>query len=181
MRLRGRQHEDGVRGRLFQGLQQRVKGLRGEHVGLIDDVDLDAQRRRQILDPVAQLADLVDPPIGGGVDFDQVDRRARGDLHAGSAFAARLGALPVQAVDGFGQDPGSGRLPRPPHAGEQVGVRDPALLHRVLERTGNGILAHQVGEALRAVFQVQGLIGHQGSRQFYRALVVVDHHQRCRD
>jgi hypothetical protein len=39
-RLRGRQHEDDVRRRLLQRLEERVEGRLGQHVDLVDDVDL---------------------------------------------------------------------------------------------------------------------------------------------
>ena len=42
VRLGGREDEDGVRRRLLERLQERVPGLAGEHVRLVEDVDLPA-------------------------------------------------------------------------------------------------------------------------------------------
>ena len=45
VRLGRGEHEDGVRGRLLERLQERVPGLAGEHVRLVEDVDLPAAGR----------------------------------------------------------------------------------------------------------------------------------------
>ena len=79
------EHEDDVGGRLLEGLQEGVEGLLGEHVGLVDDVDLVAAPDRRIADLVAQLADVVDAAVGGGVHLDHVERRRGGD--GAAAFA----------------------------------------------------------------------------------------------
>src|SRR5205807_10329286 len=50
--------------------------LRRQHVRLIDDVDLAPAERRREVDLLPQVPDLVDAPVGGGVDLDQVERRA---------------------------------------------------------------------------------------------------------
>src|SRR5206468_12417366 len=49
-RIGGGQHEDHVRGRLLQRLEQRVERRLGELVDLVDDVDLVAAARRRVLD-----------------------------------------------------------------------------------------------------------------------------------
>ena len=41
-------------------------------------------------------------------------------------------------------------LPGAPRAREEVGVADPAVAHRVLQRGGDVLLADQLGEPLRA-------------------------------
>ena len=56
----GGQHEDDVRRRLFQRLQQRIEGIAGELVHLVDDVDLVAAAGRRVLDVLAQRADVLD-------------------------------------------------------------------------------------------------------------------------
>ena len=72
--LGGRQHENGVRRRLLERLQERVPGLAGEHVRLVEDVDLPLAGRRRVADPLAQLADVVDGAVRGGVHLDHVHR-----------------------------------------------------------------------------------------------------------
>ena len=86
--LGGGEDEDGVRRRLLQGLQEGVPGLFGQHVGLVEDVDLPAAGGGRVGDPLAQVADVIDRAVGGGVHLDHVDRGAGGDRQAGLAFAA---------------------------------------------------------------------------------------------
>src|SRR5256884_6386052 len=166
VRFGRRQHKDDVWRRLLERLQQGVEGLRRQHVRLIDDVDLDLQNGRQILHPFPQVTDFVDAAVGGGIDLDQVDGRAASDLDAVRADAARLRALEVQTVDRLGQDPGGRRLPGASYAGEEIGMRHAALLHRVLQRLGNRILPDQLAKFLGAVLVVKGLVGH-AARKFY--------------
>ena len=73
-----REHEDRVRRRLLERLQERVPGLLGEHVRLVEDVDLVAPGDRRVGDLLAQVADVVDRVVGRGVHLDHVERgRAR--------------------------------------------------------------------------------------------------------
>ena len=89
--LGGGHHEDDVVGRLFERLQQRVEGGVGDLVRLVEDVDLVAVARGAVAGGVAQLANLVDAAVGGGVDLDDVDGVAGPDLGAGLADLAGLG------------------------------------------------------------------------------------------
>ena len=85
-----RHHEDDVRRRLFDRLQQRVEGLVREPVDLVDDEDLVAVAdRRHAEAGDDDLADLVDLGVGRGVDLEDVDVAALRDLDAGVAHAAR--------------------------------------------------------------------------------------------
>ena len=49
-----------VRWRLFEGFQQGVESRRGQHVHLIDDVDLVTRRCRLVLHCIIDFADIVD-------------------------------------------------------------------------------------------------------------------------
>ena len=69
---RGKDEDDVSRG-LFQSLQQRIESCRSEHVHFIDDVDFLAARGRHVLRVLTNLADGIDPVIGGAVDLDHVD------------------------------------------------------------------------------------------------------------
>ncbi len=89
--LRGRHHKDDVVGRLLECLEQGIEGGVGDLVRLVEDVDLVAVARGAVAGGVAQLADLVDAAIGGGVDLDDIDGGAGSDFGAGIADAAGLG------------------------------------------------------------------------------------------
>ena len=60
VRFRRREDEDGGRRWLLERLQERVPRLSGEHVGLVQDVDLPLPRCGGEADPVAELADVID-------------------------------------------------------------------------------------------------------------------------
>ena len=158
------QHEDDVGRRLFEGLQEGVEGLLGEHVDLVDDVHLVAAVDRRVADLVAQLADVVDAAVGGGVHLDHVERRRGGDRPAAFAHAAgrdgRLGdhvlGVGPRAVERLGQDLGHARLAGAARPGEDVGVGDGSATHGVLQGLRDVVLAGDLGEGLRAVLAVEG-------------------------
>ena len=80
LRIGGREQELHVRRRLFERLEQRVEGMRRQHVHFVDEVDLVAAARRRVLHVLEQLARVVDLGARGGVDFDEIDEAALVDL-----------------------------------------------------------------------------------------------------
>ncbi len=130
--LGGREHELEVLGRLLHELEQRVEALRGDHVGLVDDVDLVATVDRGEERSLAQVAGVVHTAVAGRVDLDHVDRAgptAR-QVAAGLADPARGVGRALLAVEAAGQDPRAGRLAAATRSGEQVGMVHPVALER---------------------------------------------------
>ena len=82
MRLGRREDEDDMGWRLFESLQERIEGGRGQHVNFVDNVDLPGSGRRHELRAFANFADGVDTVIRSAVDFDDVDGVPGGDLVA---------------------------------------------------------------------------------------------------
>src|SRR5690606_30686133 len=82
LRIGGGQQEFNVSRRLFQGLQQRVETVVGEHVHFVDQVDLEASAGGGVLHVVQQLAGVLHLRARGGVHFDQVDETPFVDLPA---------------------------------------------------------------------------------------------------
>ena len=78
VRLGRGEHEDDVRRRLLERLQERVPGRVREHVRLVEDVDAAAAAHRRERDVLAQLADVVDRVVRRGVHLDDVERGAAG-------------------------------------------------------------------------------------------------------
>ncbi len=159
VRLGGGQHEDGVRRRLLQRLEQGVEGLGGEHVDLVDDVDLHPPFDRREVDLVAQIADIVDAAVGGGVHLDDVHGAASADGLAVGAGAVGMGgrlALAGVAVEGHGQDLGRGGLARAARTGEEVRVAHAVLSDGVDEGAGDVLLPDDVLETGGAVLAVEG-------------------------
>jgi hypothetical protein len=168
------QHELQVLGRLLQRLQQRVEGVLGELVRLVDHEDLVSAHARLVGRALDQVADLVDAAVGRGVELDVVDEAIGIDLGAGGAHAAGPGgdaALPVRpgAVQALGQDPRDRGLADAARAGEQVGVVQAALLERVGQRAHDVILPHHLLEAAGAVLACEDDVTH--GRRFYRSCI----------
>ena len=134
-----------------------LKPCRGHHVRLVDDVDLVAAGDRGEERPLPQVPGVVDTTVAGRVDLDHVDAAGptAGQVHAGHALPARLRSRTVLAVQRAGQDAGRRRLATAPRAGEQVGVVDPVVGQRPLQRLGDVLLADDVGERVRPVAPVQ--------------------------
>ncbi len=169
VRLGGGEDEDRFRRRLLQRLQEGVPGLLGQHVGLVEDVDLPVAAGRGVGDALAQVADVVDRAVGGGVHLDHVDRGAGGDRHAGLAFAAGGDGRPAAlAVERAGEDLRHRGLAGPARADEEVSVVDLALLDRVAEGADHVLLADDLVEGARAVAAVEGgRLGHRGLDPVY--------------
>ena len=69
----GREHELGVRRRLFQRFEQRIEGGAGQHVHFVEDVDLVAGRDRRVADGLVDLPHVVDAVVRGGIHLDHVE------------------------------------------------------------------------------------------------------------
>ena len=160
LRVGGAKHEHDMRGRLLEGLQQRVERGLGEHVRLVDDVDLVRSERRRKIHFLSQIANLVDASVRGGVDLDQVERGPSGHLDARLALVARLRriASAARAVQSLGEQPRGRSLTSSARTAEQIGVGDAARDDRALQRPRGSVLAHKVGKCLRAVLAVEALI-----------------------
>ncbi len=156
VRLRGGKHEQHVRRRFLERLEKCVPRVRGEHVRLVDDVDLAAQHRRQVAHLVAQVAHLVDATVARRIDLEDVDGGAAQDLEARWAYVVGLTVDRRVAVHGPCQDPSSRGLAGPTDTGEQVSVGQLTGSHLVDQRARHHLLPNQVGEALRPVSAIEG-------------------------
>ncbi len=156
LRLGGGEHEHGVRRGLLERLQERVPGRGREHVGLVQDVDLAPARYRRERNAVAQLADVVDRVVRGGVHLDHVQRARARDRDARVAGPAGLHGRPVLAVQAGGQDLRHRCLAGPARAYEEVGVMDLIALHGVAQRAHYRLLPDDFLERARPVPAIQG-------------------------
>ena len=102
-RAHGREHllqlgraedEDEVGRRLLDELQERLPRGIGELVRLVEDVDLVAALDRLEDDALADLADVVDPALRGGVHLDDVERGAVRDREADGHVLSGVGDGP---------------------------------------------------------------------------------------
>ncbi len=166
--LGGGQHEGHVPRRLLQRFQQGVEGGLGQHMNLVDDVDLVLEFSRGKLDVVPQAADVVDATVRGGVDFDDVHALAAVDVLTGGALVARLAVLRDLAVERLGDEARHGGLAGAAGTRQQVRMRKAPLGQSVSQRTDDMLLAHQVGKGLGAPLTVQGQMGHAGTLHPHR-------------
>ncbi len=155
----GGQHEDHVRRRFLERLQQRVRRRRGEHVDLVEDVHLGATGRAE-RGLVHEIADVFDLVVRRRVHLVDVEARALFDRQAGVALAVGFTVDGVLTVEDLGEDARRGCLARAARSAQQIGVAHAVFAHRVLQRPNEVVLASHLGEALRSIAPVERLVGH---------------------
>ena len=160
--VRGRQQELHVGRRLFQGLQQSIEAVGGQHMHLVDQVHLVTRPGGRILDVFQQLPGVLHLGARGRVHFQQVDAAPLGDLQAGRALAAGLRAHPGFAIEALGQDAGDGGLAHPACAGEQVGVVQAIVIQGIDQGLQYVLLADHFAEAFWSPLTRQHLVRHEG-------------------
>ena len=74
LRISGGQQKLDVFRRLFEGFQQCIETVTGQHVHFVDQVDLEAPTGRCVLHVFQQLAGVFNLGAAGGVDLDQVNK-----------------------------------------------------------------------------------------------------------
>ena len=158
LRLGGGEDELHVRRRLLDELEQGVEPLRGDHVGLVEDEDLESIAGGGEGGALAQIAGVVDAVVGGGIDLDDVEaaRAAGGQVPAARALPAGGVGGEALAVQAARQDAGRCGLAAAARTGEEVGVSDAVATQRSHERGGHVVLADDVLEGVGAVAAVQG-------------------------
>ena len=142
--------EDEMGRRLLDQLQQGVEGGVRELVRLVEDVDLVASLDRLEDDVLADLADVVDAPLGRSVHLDHVERCPRGDRAAGVALVAGGRGRALRAVERLGDDPGERGLTGSARAGEEVRLADEVALDRIAKRSHHRLLPDDLVEVERA-------------------------------
>ena len=158
LRIGGCQDEHHVIGRFLQRLEQRVERCDGQHMDLVDDIDLVAAARGCELHAVDDLlAHVLHARAACRVELVDVGVHALGDHLAILAGAVRVGRGALLAQQRLGKQARRGGLARAARAAEQVGVADLILLDGVFDGALDLLLTHHVLEDLRTVFAVQRL------------------------
>jgi hypothetical protein len=95
-----------VLGWLFNNLEQGIKSLGRDHVGLIEDEDLEAVPGRSEDSPLTKFAGVINAVVAGGIDFHDIERAATitRKLNAARAGSARSISGALLAVQTAGQD-----------------------------------------------------------------------------
>ena len=119
----------------------------------VDDEDFVAACLGWYLDLLDELANVFDGVVGGSIEFVYVETAS---LVEGCATFAVTAAFAVgsgsEAVDGLGEDAGTGGLAYAAGTAEEIGVGELAVVNGVLEGGGEGLLTYYGGEGHGAVF-----------------------------
>ena len=164
LRVGGAHDEHNVLGRLLEGLEQGVEGRRGQHMDLVDDVDLAASKRGCVVHAGEDLlADVIHAGTGCRVELGHVRVLSGGDEAALLAGAVGQLAGALLAHEGLGKQARHGRLARAARTAEEVGMAGAALDNGTLERLDDVLLTNYLLKRLRAVLCVERF--HAASRR----------------
>ena len=130
LRFCRRENEHEVVRWLLERFQECVERKNGEHMGFIDDEDLLATASGNESGGLTQISDLLDAPVAGGIDLNDIDIRARRDRPAVLAFHTGMTVRSLVAVQGFGQNAGDSCLAGTLGTSKQVCVGGPASIDR---------------------------------------------------
>ena len=126
---------------------------------LVDDKHLVLAHLRRYACLLHQRLDVLHGVVRGRVEFKDVQRPLLVETLATLTLVACLALCRgVLAVDGLGKDAGAGGLTHAAWPAKQVGMRQFAALHRILQRGGQGSLAHDGVKRHRPVFSCRNNI-----------------------
>jgi hypothetical protein len=94
----GAENKNYVVGRFFQGFQESIGGLVGEHVSFVDDIHLASALSRGEIHLLSNVPDLVDAPVASSVKLDNVQETALADRQAYSTGVTWVIILKGQAI-----------------------------------------------------------------------------------
>jgi len=121
----GSQNKDNMWWGFFKGLEQSIGGFLGKHVDLIYDIDLVMGLVWSVVDPLAEISNIVNAPIAGSINLYHIQSPTLGYCLADVASVARFTLTVSKAIYRFSQNaPGAG-FPCSPWATEKIGVRHP--------------------------------------------------------
>ena len=129
---------------------------------LVDDVDLVARSRGEESHFLPELPDLVNPAVGGAIDFHDVQGFTLEDPEAIGAAIAGLAILGRKAIGGPGEDPGKGSFSYAALPSKKIGVMELSQGNCPLKRGHNEILAHHLGKAFGSPPPIKGKLLHRG-------------------
>jgi hypothetical protein len=138
--------------RLFKRLEKRVEGARGKHVDFVDDEDFESATGGKIFDILPELPDILDTGVGRPVDLENVHRITSSYLKAGRAGIAWLRSRTMFALEGFGENAGSARLPDASSPRKKKGMGNTAGLDCILQRPADMLLTDKILKCLGTPF-----------------------------
>ena len=109
---------------------------------------------------LTQLAHFVDAAIGGGVDFDHIDRIALNHFNTRGTFATGVGGWALNTVEATSHNAGYCRFASSALPGKNVAVGNPFLSDCVIERVFDMLLTNQLIKIAGTILAGDNLIGH---------------------
>ena len=163
LRIRRREDELHVFGRLLEGLEHRVEGRRREHVHFVDHVDLVAALGRRVHRSLEKRRHVFDRAVARRVHLDVVAEAPLVDRAAGRTHAAGFGrdvplAVGALTVERLGEDARDRGLPDAARSREEIGVVQAFFGKRPRQGRHDVILTDDRLEIVRAPLARQNLI-----------------------
>ena len=150
-----------MRRRLFEGLQQAIKGTLREHVYFIDQIDLEAPAGRRVLRVIQYLAHVVDTGGGSRVNLQEINEASGIDGHTAGTLAAGHGTdtpFAIECLDKYPRDRGLADATR---TGKQKSMMQAAGAKGIFQRTDHMTLACHIGKGLGTPLAGQREIAHE--------------------
>ena len=142
---------------LFDELEQCVEALRGHHVRLVKNENLESVARGRKGGALTQVARVVDAVVACRVNFDDVHRAAASARELNAAWAGAAGGVgwAFGAVEAAGEDARRCGLAAAARAAEQIGVVDPVGAQCRHQRLGHLRLADHFGKCLGPIAAIE--------------------------
>jgi hypothetical protein len=157
MGLGGGQDKDDMGRWFLKGFEQGIGGTAAQHMDLVYYIDLIAGLIGGVIDLLAQLPDIVNTGITGGVYLYDIQCPAFIYCQTHLAGVARLTLIVVQAVDSFGKYTGSAGLTRSPGAAEKIGMRCAFAFQGIAQRLSHRFLADNLSKSFWSPFPIKDL------------------------
>ena len=158
MHLGGCRNVDDMFRRFLQRFQKRIECRRGQHMYLVDDEYTLFALGRRIGDILADITDVVNTVVGGGVHFDDIGDGTGQDSAAGITDTARIAVIGIFTVECSGKQLGTGGFTGTARAAEQVCMRGFSLSDLMAENGGDMFLTVYVVKGQGTPFAVKRLM-----------------------
>ena len=144
--FRCRENKLHISGRLFQRLQQPVKGGLGQHVHFVNNIDLIARRGRHIAHILNDFANIINAGARRGIHLNDIDMGAVHNRFAMRAGLAQRHAWHVRRIGVIVQSARKntrrGGFADTAHTRQHKGMRNTARVKGVFQRLHHGLLAN---------------------------------------
>jgi hypothetical protein len=107
---------------------------------------------------LAQISDIINTIIAGGINFYNVHRGSAGNLHAGITNTASLAGHRLYTIYRLRKNLGNAGFARTPHAAKQIGVGYAPVDNLICKGSYDMLLVYHIRKTYRAQFAIQRCI-----------------------